>query len=187
MSSSVTVGVCRARGRGGTIVISLVRERTRRRCITDLGRGRERAVGLRMAGWPLADSGPIAVTVIPTPRSIAEAKTDRLVSRVYASTTGVTASTTSVSQASPLGRTAVVPWLLSPVRAGAWVCAMVELSGFGPWRGSTPGLPAVASYDAEMHGNEVVVAWPDGTRTVTRFPWILPVPGNTGAGRMRPA
>ncbi len=170
----------------GTItVISLVRGayEVRLACATDLtDAGRERAIGLRIAGWPIAGCGPIVATVTPTPRSIAEAKTDRLASRVYASTTGVTASTTSASEASPLGREAVVPWLLSPVRAGAWVCAMVELSGFGPWGKSAPSLSAVASFDAEMLGNDVAVTWPGGARTVTRFTRSYPIPGTDGSG-----
>jgi len=163
----------------GTItVISLVRGayEVRLACVTDLtDAGRERAIGLRIAGWPIADAGPVAATVIPTPRPVAVAKTDRLVSRVYASTTGATASLTSVFEASPLGRTAVVPWLLNPVRVGVWVCAMVELSGVGPWGGSAPGLSAVASFDAEMQGHDVAVRWPDGTRSVTRV--TQPIPG----------
>lgn len=156
----------------GTItVISLVRGayEVRLACATDLTDAGRDAIGLRIAGWPIADAGQIAATVIPAPRPIAVARTDRLVSRVYASTTGATASLTSVFEASPLGRTAVVPWLLNPVQAGVWICAMVELSGFGPWGGSAPGLSAAASFDAEMRGNDVAVMWPDGTRTVTRI------------------
>ena len=103
-------------------------------------------------------------------------------SRVYASTTDATASLTSVYEASPLGRTAIVPWVLSPVQEGAWVCAMVELSGSRPRGGSVPGLAAVASFDAEMHGNDVAVTWPDGTRTVTRFTGSHPISGLSGSG-----
>ncbi len=174
----------------GTItVVSLVRGayELRLACATDLtGAGRERAVGLRIAGWPIADAGPIVANVIPAPRPVAVAKTDRLVSRVYASTAGATASLTSVFEASPLGRTAVVPWVLNPVRAGAWVGAMVELSGFGPWGGSAPGLAAVASFDAEFQGNEVAVTWPDGVRTVTQFTRRYPIPASDGGGRQEP-
>jgi hypothetical protein len=175
----------------GTItVMSLVRGAYEVRVarVSDLtDAGRERAVGLRIAGWPIADVGEIVATVIPTPRPIAVAKTDRLVSRVYASTMGATASITSVFEASPLGRTAVVPWLLHSVREGAWVCAMVELSGLKPWGGTVPDLSTVASFAAEVQGNDVAVAWPDGSRTVTRLPRSLPIPGSDGSGDMRPA
>ncbi len=166
-------------------VISLVRGAYEMRlaCLTDLTEAcRERAIGLRIAGWPIADDGRIEGTVISTPRPIAVAETDRLVSRVYALTTGSTASTTSVFEASPLGNTSVVPWLLNPVRAGAWMCAMVELSGTRPGRGSAPSLPAAASFDAEMRGNDVAVTWPDSTRTVTRFTRSCPIPGSDGSG-----
>ena len=169
----------------GTItVISLVRGayEIRLACAIDLtDAGRARAIGLRIAGWPIADAGPIVATVIPNPRPIAVAKTDRLVSRVYASTTA-TASLTTVFEASPLGSTAVVPWLLNPVRAGVWECAMVELSGLGQWGGSELGLPAVASFDAEVKGNDVAVTWPDGRLTVTQFTGSHPISGLPGAG-----
>ena len=127
-------------------------------------------------GWPLASAGPIATSVIRAPRPAAEARTDRLVSRVYAATAGMTASISSLFEASPLGRTAAVPWLLGPVHEGAWACVMVELSGLGPWGGSAPGLPTAASFDAEMQGNEVTVTWPDGFRTVTGFTRSRPTP-----------
>ena len=166
-------------------VISLVRGayEVRLACATDLtNAGRERAIGIRIAGWPIAAAGPIVTTVIPNPRPVAVAETDRLVSRVYASTTGATASLTSVYEASPLGRTAVVPWVLSPVRAGAWVGALVELSGSRPGDRSVSGLSAVASFDAEIEGNDVAVTWPDGTSTVTRFTRRYPIPGLSGGG-----
>jgi hypothetical protein len=179
----------RAVAAGTITVISLVRgvHEVRLACVTDLtAAGRERAVGLRIAGWPIADGGSIAVTVIQDPRPIAEARTDRLVSRVYASRTDSAASITSVFEASPLGHTAAVPWLLNPVRAGAWTSAMVELSGYGPWAGSSPDLLPVASFDAEFQGNEVAVTWPDGTRTVTRFTRRYPIPASDGGGRQAP-
>jgi hypothetical protein len=170
----------------GTItVVSLVRGayEVRLACVTDLtDAGRGRAIGLRISGWALADAGPIVVTVRSEPRTVAEAKTARLVSRVYAPTTDATASISSVYEASPLGPTAVVPWLLNPVEEGAWVCAMVELAGFGPWGGDAPGLPEAASFDADMHGNDVAVTWPDGKLTVTRFTRMYPIPVSAGSG-----
>jgi len=59
---------------------------------------------------------------------------------------------------------------------------MVELSGFGPWGKSAPSLSAVASFDAEMLGNDVAVTWPGGARTVTRFTRSYPIPGTDGSG-----
>jgi len=104
------------------------------------------------------------------------------VSRVYASRTDATAFVSSVFEASPLGRTAVVPWLLGPARAGAWVCAMVELSGIGLGGGSASGVPAAASFDAEMRENEVAVTWPDGAHSVTQFTRSPPISAKDGSG-----
>ncbi len=170
---------------GTLTVMSLVRGAYEARLarVTDLtDAGLERAVGLRIAGWPVADAGQIVATVIASPRPIAQAKTDRLVSRVYAATAGATASITSVFEASPLGPTALVPWVLNPVRSGDWVCAMVELSGLRPWGGTAPDLSTVASFDAEVRGNEVAVSWPDGVRTVTPFTRSLPAQGSDEGG-----
>jgi hypothetical protein len=174
---------------GTMTVISLVRGayEVRLARVTDLtDAGRTRGVGLRIAGWSLACAGSIATSVIRAPRPVAEARTERLASRVYASTAGMTASISSVFDASPLGCTAAVPWLLGPVGEGAWACVMVELSGFAPWGGSAPGLPKAASFDAEMQGNEVAVTWPDGFRTVTGFTRSGPIPSSDGEGNRRP-
>ena len=157
----------------GTItVISIVRGayEVRFACVTDLtDEGRKRATGIRFSGWPIADDGPISTKVIATPRPVAAAETDRLVSRLYASTTGASASLASAFDSSPLGRTAVVPWLLKPLEVGVWECAMVELSGLALSGGAASGLPAVGSFDAELRGDNVAVTWPDGARTATRI------------------
>ncbi len=170
---------------GIVTVVSLVRGayEVRLACATGLtDAGRERAVGLRIAGWPIADVGPVVATETLEPLPIAAARTDRLVSRIYASTTDATVSTTSVDDASPLGRTALVPLLREPLREGAWVCAMVELSGVDVARASGHGVPEVASFDAHMNGQDVSITWPDGARTVTRLNQSLPTALSRGIG-----
>lgn len=142
----------------------------------------ERSVGLRIAGWPLADDAPIGASVVEDGRPTAMANTDRLASRVYASTPTAKPSISQIFDASPLGRTTVVPWILERVREGSWVTAMVELSGAGVGDVSAPSLPPVASFDADVQGNEVSVTWPDGARTVTRLAHSFPNPRSDGIG-----
>ncbi len=172
---------------GEITVVSLVRGPYEVRLARIIGlthAGRGRAVRLLIAGWPVAGDCP-AARVSDGPRRMAEAKSERLVSRVYASGAPAVASILSVLDASPLGQTAVVPYLLIPVREGAWASAMVELSGFGPWRGGAPRLPEAASFDVDCQGNEVVVTWPDGLRTSTAFAWSCPISSSDESGQSK--
>ncbi len=170
---------------GTLTVLSLVRgayevRLARASDLTDAGR--ERAVGLRIAGWPVADAGPMVATETLEPLPMAAARTDHLVSRLYASTTDAAASVTSLDDASPLGRTALVPLLREPLREGAWVRAMVELSGVSLAGDSGHELPAAATFDATVEGNDVQVTWPDGVRTTTRFTQSFPSAQSRGIG-----
>jgi hypothetical protein len=162
---------------GTLTVVSLVRGafEVRLACASELTEAaRERSVGLRIAGWPIADNKPIAASVVEDARPTAVANTDRLASRVYASTPAATPSISQAFDASPLGRTTAVPSVLERLQEGAWVCAMVELSGFDLWDTPASSLPTVASFDAQLKGNEVSVTWPDGARTVTQFTQSFP-------------
>lgn len=164
----------------GTItVVSLVRGAYEVRLarvseLTDAGR--ERAIGLRLGGWSVADDGAIDVSIDDSGSPTASARSDRVVSRIYASTPDAKASTTSVLEASPLGRTVIVPWLLLPLQEHGWESAMIELSGLAPRNSPHPEIPAVASFDAEVRGNAVSVTWPDGacTETLLTMDFLLP-------------
>jgi hypothetical protein len=148
--------------------------------LTETGRFRSR--GLRIGGWPVAADEPIVVSVDVAGAPVASVRSDRVISRVYASTSDATASTTSNIDASPLGRTAIVPWLLLPVQEGRWTACMVELSGANRGESPAPIPPPVASFDAETRGNEVIVTWPDGARTTTQITQVFPLPKQPGAG-----
>ncbi len=148
--------------------------------LTETGRSRSR--GLRIGGWPVAADEPIVVSVDVAGAPVASVRSDRVISRVYASTSDATASTTSNIDASPLGRTAIVPWILVPVQEGRWTACMVELSGASRGASPAPIRPPVASFDAETRGNEVIVTWPDGARTTTQITQVFPLPKQPGAG-----
>ncbi len=176
----------RAIAAGTIAVVSLVRGpyELRLASVTELTQtGRDRASWLRISGWPVAGQGAIVVNDSGPRSTIAEVATDRLVSRVYASTSDATASVSDVRGASPLGPTTIVPWIRVPVEVGAWVTCMVELSGSVPWNSVTREPPQAASFDADIRGNEVTVTWPDGKRTVTLLTTTFPAPHVRGSGK----
>jgi len=181
---------------GTLTVVSLVRGpyEVRLARLTELtDAGRERAVGLRLGGWPVADDAPIETSTDASGLPAASARSHRLVSRIYASTAQAEASTTSFADASPLGRTAVVPWLLVPIQEREWVGVMVELSETAsgiaaPASDPTSAALDVAAFDLEVHSSGVSVTWPDGVRTETPLTMNFPFPnsGRTGSDAVRP-
>jgi len=176
----------RATDAGTVTVISLVRGRyeVRLATVSDLTEaGRARAHSIHLGGWPISGDEPIAVSIDASRLPVVSVSSDRIVSRVYASATDAKASTTSITEASPLGQTAIVPWLLMPVPEGRWVSCMVELSGISIGDPPSSIPTAAASYDAEMRGNEVTVTWPDGVRTVTTLMPSFPLPESMGNGK----
>ncbi len=176
----------RATDAGTVTVISLVRGRyeVRLATVSDLTEaGRARAHSIHLGGWPISGDEPIVVSIDASRLPVVSVSSDRIVSRVYASATDAKASTTSITEASPLGQTAIVPWLLMPVPEGRWVSCMVELSGISIGDPPSSIPTAAASYDAEMRGNEVTVTWPDGVRTVTTLMPSFPLPESMGNGK----
>ncbi len=170
---------------GSLTVLSLVRGafEVRLARLSDLtDEARERSVGLRISGWPLANDVPVVASVVEGGLPIAVASTARLASRVYASNPAATPRISSVFDASPLGGIAVVPWVLEPVREGTWTYAMVELSGVALAGTSGRDVPGVATFDAKAEGHEVVVTWPDGVCTVTPFTQSFPTAYTRGIG-----
>jgi hypothetical protein len=170
---------------GTLTVVSLVRGpyEVRLARVTDLtDAGRERAVGLRLGGWPVADDAPVDAASDASGLPIASARSKTLVSRIYAATTPAEASTTTVADASPLGHTAVVPWLLVPLHEQEWVSVMVELSGTGPGVAGPPPASANAVFDVQVQSSKVSVTWPDGVRTETLLETDFPSPNSVGTG-----
>lgn len=65
--------------------------------------------------------------------------------------------------AGPLGGPVLVPWLEYPVRPGAWVATLVELSGSG-------SHAVYGSCHVVLEPLGTRVAWPDGRSTITHIP-----------------
>jgi len=125
-----------------------------------LANGQEAAsLRLRIGGWAVAGTNAAPQAVLGG----AAATTDVVASLIRAVIgTPTDAGTTARADASPLGATAVVPWLIFPVRPGAWIGALVELTG-RPARNPT----CTAVLDREGPGGGVTVTWPDDVRTRT--------------------
>ena len=68
--------------------------------------------------------------------------------------------------ASPLGSPVRVPWLDYAARPGAWVAALVELSGVDEPDGR---VDLHVDDDTPNDGLDVSVRWPDDPRTRTRI------------------
>jgi len=116
---------------------------------------------LRVGGWAVAGTHA-------APRSVlggAAATTNRVASLIRAVIGEPTdEGTTSRAGASPLGPISVVPWLAFGVRAGAWIAALVELTGID---GSIREPTCTAVLDLDGPGGGVTVTWPDNIRTRT--------------------
>lgn len=82
-----------------------------------------------------------------------------------------TSGATTFPDGGPLAGPLVVPWLEYATRVGAWVAALIELSG-----GTSPPdrRNCRADLDDDAHGLRVSVDWPDGVRTATRLESHLP-------------
>lgn len=117
-------------------------------------------VSLRVGGWAVAGDGPVAVS--PTAVTVTGAAgTSHMASLVGAGSGGVASRADG-----PLGRPVRVPWLDHPVHVGAWVAALIELSGGA----QPPDRPACrVALDAADRRLDVRVDWPDGVRTHTRL------------------
>lgn len=118
-------------------------------------------VRLRVGGWAVSGVSAAPTAVLGG----AAATTNRVASLIRAVIGEPTdEGTTSRAGASPLGPISVVPWLAFGVRAGAWIAALVELTGIdGPLLEPT----CTAVLDLDGPGGGVTVTWPDNIRTRT--------------------
>ena len=109
---------------------------------------------LRIGGWPVTGEG-LASRLLSVPIEGAEGD--------ESAATGVAVH----YDAGPLGSPVRVPWLEQAARPGAWVAALVELSGSG----SRPawGTCRVTLAAGPDHGLDVRVEWPDAHSTTTRL------------------
>jgi hypothetical protein len=168
------------RGRAGTpapaghlTVLSLVRGRWELRLVR-VDDFEPTALRLRIGGWAVAGDGPADVS--PGAACVTGAGLTSRLTRVPSGggTPGdVTAGIAAHDDAGPLGRPVRVPWLDHPVRAGAWVAVLVELSGGAP---EPDRQTCRAEIDAVDHACDVRVEWPDGVRTGNRID--LPTSGS---------
>jgi hypothetical protein len=126
----------------------------------------DEAVTLRVGGWPLV--GPDAVAGSATVTSAG------VVSSVHPVLGEASPAVVTRTGSSPLGDTSHVPTLTFPVRVGAWVAALVGLSGAGSTQEARPR----AELNERAGGLDVVVTWPDGVRTSTHL--AVETPENAG-------
>jgi hypothetical protein len=112
---------------------------------------------LRLGGWPVAGAGEVAICA-----STATVTTAGLTSRLGSLLGSATAGVTTHEDGGPLGQPVRVPWLDHPARAGAWVAALIELSGGPP---AEQGSTGRAELHTQEQGVDVRVEWPDGVRT----------------------
>ena len=127
------------------------------------------SVTLRVGGWPLV--GP-AVAVLPGGHGVVSGRAYSTVRSLLG--TGLPA-VTGRRGASPLGDPAHVPTLTFPVRVGAWVAALVGLSGVASTHEEGRSRAELLERDG---GLDAVVTWPDGVRTSTHL--SVEAPGNAG-------
>lgn len=123
---------------------------------------------LRIGGWPLVgehaavtggDQDAVAVTA------------GGLLSTLTPLLGGGVTDVVRRPDASPLGPIAHVPTLTLPVRVGAWVAALVGLSGAG-----STTEPCLLALDERDDGLVAAVTWPDGVRTSSHL--SVQVPGD---------
>jgi hypothetical protein len=104
------------------------------------------------------------------------AGTAGLTSRVHTVIGAGTASATTYPDAGPLGA-ATVPWVEYPVRVGAWVATLIELT-----TNTTEDVACHAGIAAAGEALDVWVEWPDGVTSRTQL--NPPTPGAAAmAGR----
>ena len=122
------------------------------------------ALTLRIGGWPLV--GPDAVAAQATVTSAG-------VTSTLAPVVGEAQfAVVHRADASPLGDPSHVPTLSYPVRVGAWVAALVGLSGAG----STQEERCRTELLERDGGLDAVVTWPDGVRTSSHLSVEAPGP-----------
>jgi hypothetical protein len=118
-------------------------------------------VGLRVGGWAVAGASSSTVDA-----SAAAVTGTAVRSRLVDLTGSATAGCTGYEDASPLGPGVRVPWLAYPVRVGAWVVSLVELSGVSTLDGEGPARAELESRQREL---VVRAVWPDGVHTSTQI------------------
>ncbi len=165
---------------GTLTVLSLVRGPWELRLVRvdDLADGRAPGdLRLRVGGWAVAGSTqdrPAAVLEDTSATVTTHTVRSAVRSVLGAGTPGVARRT----DASPLGGTALVPWLDHPVRPGRWVAALVELSGVRPAGPGGADVLCTTELDTDDGEEVAAVTWPDGVRTRTRLgaapPAVLP-------------
>lgn len=130
--------------------------------VDDLAGGVDAAkLRLRVGGWALA--GAATATSGGGVVSVTGAG---LTSRLEGVRGGGTAGATAVPDGGPLAGGLVVPWVDHPVRPGAWVVVLTELSGN---RAVTTRRACRVVLGEDADGLDVAVGWPDGASTVTRL------------------
>jgi hypothetical protein len=176
----------RSQPAGRLTVFSLVRAawELRLAAIDDLAEGLDpAALRLRISGWPVAGDGPSGVSAVSVSVSVCGAElTSRLHGVPIGSTTGRAAVDTNAvasvagvavhQDAGPLGGPVRVPWLEYAVRPGAWVAALVGLSGSGsrPDRTDRPHEEICrVALGASAQALNLGVQWPDGRNTHTQL------------------
>ena len=116
------------------------------------------AMRIRIGGW--AVSGQTAAGAADTPASAARAAAGRLTSTLVPLLGDAHADAVVRRNASPLGPQSAVPTLEYALEPGAWIAALVELSGV-PEEGPTAAL--------ELKNGTAIVRWPDGVLTTSRL------------------
>lgn len=152
----------RAEPAGRLIVWSLVRGPWELRLarLDELPEGLDpETLALRFGGWPLAADARDEIAVAGTTLS-ARGLTSRLTSVVGRAT----GSAHTHHEAGPLGPVSATPVLTFGVQPGAWVGAVVELSG-RPFGDEEPTVALTADGDVLT----AAVSWPDGQETTTRL------------------
>ncbi|MGC5167549.1 DUF2264 domain-containing protein [Luteimicrobium sp. DT211] len=137
----------------------------------------EAAVSLRVGGWAVSGDGPGESA---HDAGSARAAAGGLGSSVAVVPVGALAPApdpvaTGVDlrdDATPLGPTALVPWVRLAVVGGAWHAVLLELGGPHA-AGAAAGAPLTARLTP---AGDVVVTWPDGAATTTSVPEAASVP-----------
>lgn len=168
-----------ARAAGTLTVLSLVRGLWELRLarVDELADGQDAGkLRLRVGGWAVTGRdqtivvGDDAVTV-----TVSGAPTTRPLRSTLRSVIGSgTPGHARRTDASPLGPTALVPWLDYPVRVGGWTAALVELSGAPAAGSDVSGATCTAELDTDHDEEVAAVTWPDGVRTRTRLAAAVP-------------
>jgi hypothetical protein len=120
------------------------------------------ALRLRVGGWAVPGAGPAAVAAgaVSVTGSGPTSRLDAVLGGT--ATTGAT----TFPDGGPLAGPLVVPWLEYPARVGAWVGALIELSG-----GPTPPdrRTCRTALAGDSAGARVTVEWPDGVSTTAHL------------------